>query len=157
MSTCLIRFDRDRPSWLRDAVILSRSSLCAATTELVPRNNHEPPTHLDFCLLRCCVAMTTSSRSSMCNCDQESMSLEPSSLAILHWESVNKDFVSDLHDCSLASSSSSTRLEYLYVKRASRVTVFNAYFVRQIIIFTRLSLSRNHKSHKDLRRHDFAR
>jgi hypothetical protein len=37
---------------------------------------------------------------------------------------------SDLHDCSLTSSSSSPRLVYLFVGRAPRVIAFNANFVR---------------------------
>jgi hypothetical protein len=53
MNSCLIRFDRDIPSRLRDTVTLGLSSLkiCAAATELVTTNNHEPPTDLSFCLL----------------------------------------------------------------------------------------------------------
>jgi hypothetical protein len=54
--------------------------------------------------------------------------------------------VSDLCDCSLASSSSSSRLIYLFVGRASRVIAFNANSVGHNIIFTLSSLSRNHKS-----------
>jgi hypothetical protein len=50
------------------------------------------PTHLDFHCFCCCAAEATSSRSSMCICDQESRSLESSSSAILHRERVNKVF-----------------------------------------------------------------
>jgi hypothetical protein len=53
MNLCLIRFDRDIPSRLRDTVTLGMSSLkiCVAATELVTTNSHEPPTDLGFCLL----------------------------------------------------------------------------------------------------------
>jgi hypothetical protein len=55
-------------------------------------NNHEPPMHLVFCLLRCYAAKATSFRSSMCICDRERRSSEPSSSVILHRESANKVF-----------------------------------------------------------------
>jgi hypothetical protein len=55
-------------------------------------NNHEPPTHLGFHLLRCCAAKATSSHSSLCICDRESMSLESSVSMILHQERANKVF-----------------------------------------------------------------
>jgi hypothetical protein len=54
--------------------------------------NHEPPTHLVFCLLHCYAAKATSSCSSKCIYDQESSSSEPSSSVILHQERVNKVF-----------------------------------------------------------------
>jgi hypothetical protein len=94
MSPCLIRFDRDKPSWLRDVVNLGGSplSICASTMELVTMNNHEPPMHLGLCLLRCCATKATASRSSICICDRESRSLEPSSSMILHRERMNKVF-----------------------------------------------------------------
>jgi hypothetical protein len=60
--------------------------------ELATTNDHEPPTHLGFCLLCCCATKTTSSRSSTCICDRESRSLEPSSSTILHRERANKVF-----------------------------------------------------------------
>jgi hypothetical protein len=53
---------------------------------------------------------------------------------------------SDLHDCSLASSSSSPRLVYLFVCLARRIVAFNANFVRPITVFIRSLSSRNHKS-----------
>jgi hypothetical protein len=52
---------------------------------------------------------------------------------------------SNFHDCSLASSSSSPRLIYLFVGLVQRVTAFNVNFVRPIVVFIRLSWSRNHK------------
>jgi hypothetical protein len=58
----------------------------------VTTNNHEPPTHLVFRLLRCDAATATSSCSSTCICDWESRSPEPSSLAILCRERANKFF-----------------------------------------------------------------
>jgi hypothetical protein len=61
-----------------------------ATTEIATMNNHEPPMHIDFCLLRCYADKATSSRSSTCICDRESKSLKPSSSAILHRERANK-------------------------------------------------------------------
>jgi hypothetical protein len=93
-SLYLIYFDRDRPSWLRVTVTLGRSFLkiCAATTELAPMNNNEPPTHLGFHLLRCYATKATLSHSSMCNCDRESSSPEPLSSVILHRERTNKVF-----------------------------------------------------------------
>jgi hypothetical protein len=42
---------------------------------------------------------------------------------------------SDLHDCSLASLSSSSRLVYLFVGRALSVIAFNTNSVRPIVIF----------------------
>jgi hypothetical protein len=42
---------------------------------------------------------------------------------------------SDLHDCSLASSSSSTRLIYLFVGLTRRVVAFDANFIRPIAVF----------------------
>jgi hypothetical protein len=53
---------------------------------------------------------------------------------------------SDIRDCSLASSSSSPRLVYLFVGLAQRVVAFNVNFVRPIIVFIRSSSSRNRKS-----------
>jgi hypothetical protein len=53
---------------------------------------------------------------------------------------------SNLHDCSLASSSSSPRLVYLFIGLTQRVVAFNVNFIRPIIVFIRSSLSRNHKS-----------
>jgi hypothetical protein len=138
--------------------------------ELVTINNHEPPTHLVFHLLRCSTTKATSSRSSMCIHNQESRSSESSFSAILHRERVNKFLENDLCDCSLASSSSSSRLTYLFVGRAPRVITFNANSVRPIVISIRSSSSRtashvrfllsNHISHIeyfDLSRHNFAR
>jgi hypothetical protein len=55
-------------------------------------------------------------------------------VAILHRERANKVFGSDLHDCSLASSSSLSRLVYLFARRVSRVVGFNANSVRPICI-----------------------
>jgi hypothetical protein len=60
--------------------------------KLATTNNHEPPTHLGFRLLRYCAAKATSSRSSMCIFDRENRSLELSFLAILHRERMNKVF-----------------------------------------------------------------
>jgi hypothetical protein len=54
---------------------------------------------------------------------------------------------SDLHDCSLVSSSSPPRLIYLFVDLARRVVAFNANFVGPIAVFIQLSSSRNRKSH----------
>jgi hypothetical protein len=54
---------------------------------------------------------------------------------------------SDLHDCSLVSSSSSSQLIYLFVGLTRRVVAFNANFVRPIAVFIRSSSSRNRKSH----------
>jgi hypothetical protein len=53
---------------------------------------------------------------------------------------------SDLRDCSLASSSSSPRLIYLFVGLARRVIAFNANFIRPIAVFIQSSSSRNRKS-----------
>jgi hypothetical protein len=53
---------------------------------------------------------------------------------------------SDLRDCSLASSSSSPRLVYLFVGLAWRVIAFNANFIRPITVFIQSSSSRNRKS-----------
>jgi hypothetical protein len=51
-----------------------------------------------------------------------------------------------LRDCPLTSSSSSSpRPVYLFISHASRVVVFNANFVRPIVVFIRSS-SRNRKS-----------
>jgi hypothetical protein len=53
---------------------------------------------------------------------------------------------SDLRDCSLASSSSSLWLVYLFVDLTRRVVAFNANFVRPITIFIQSSSLRNRKS-----------
>jgi hypothetical protein len=53
---------------------------------------------------------------------------------------------SDLCDCLLASSSSSSRLIYLFIGRVPRVVAFNANFVRPIVVFIRSSSSKNRKS-----------
>jgi hypothetical protein len=53
---------------------------------------------------------------------------------------------SDLHDCSLASSNSSSQLIYLFVSRVPRVVTFDVNFVRLIAVFIRSSLSKNRKS-----------
>jgi hypothetical protein len=97
-------------------------------------NNHEPPTHLGFRLLHYCTAKATSSCSLTCIHDLESGSPEPSSSAILQRERANKFLGSDLYDCSLASSSSSSQLIYPFVRCMSRVVAFNANSVRPIII-----------------------
>jgi hypothetical protein len=60
--------------------------------EVVTQNNHESLTHLGLRLIRCCTVKTSLSHSSMCICDRESSSPEPSSSAILHRERVNKVF-----------------------------------------------------------------
>jgi hypothetical protein len=80
-SPCLIRFNRDKTSWLRDAVILGGSFLKirAVTMKLVTTNNHESPMQSGFRLLRWCAAKTTSTHSSTCIYDWESRSSEPSS------------------------------------------------------------------------------
>jgi hypothetical protein len=41
---------------------------------------------------------------------------------------------SDLHDCSLASSSSSSRLVSLFVGRVLRVATFNVNFIMSIVV-----------------------
>jgi hypothetical protein len=77
-----------------------------ATTEQVTMNNHKPPTHLDFCLLRCCAAKVTSSHSLTCICDRERRSPKLLSSAILHWEMMNKIFWETIFAtaCSLLQS-----------------------------------------------------
>jgi hypothetical protein len=55
-------------------------------------NNHENTNTSRFRRFCCCTAEATLSRSSMCICDLESRSPEPSSSAILHRERVNKVF-----------------------------------------------------------------
>jgi hypothetical protein len=109
-------------------------------------NNHEPPTHLRFRLLRRCAVKTTSFRSSTCIHDRESRSPEPSSSVILHQERAIRFLRSDLRDCSLASSSSPSRPIYLFVGRAPWVVTFNTYSVRSIVVFIRSPSSRNLKS-----------
>jgi hypothetical protein len=66
--------------------------ICAAAMEQVTTNNHEPPTHLGFCLLHYCATKATSAHSPTCIYDRESRSLEPSSSAIQHQGRVNKVF-----------------------------------------------------------------
>jgi hypothetical protein len=53
---------------------------------------------------------------------------------ILHRERVDKVFGSNHRDCSLALSSSSPRLVYLFVGLTRRVIAFNVNFVRPIVI-----------------------
>jgi hypothetical protein len=53
---------------------------------------------------------------------------------------------SDLHDCSLTSSSSSPRLVYLFVGLARSVVAFNVNFVLPIAVFIQSSSLRNRKS-----------
>jgi hypothetical protein len=69
----------------------------------------------------------------MCIYDRESRSLKLSSSTIR--ERTNKIFESDLHDCSLASSSSVSWLIYLFVERAPRIIDFDANSVRPIVVF----------------------
>jgi hypothetical protein len=45
---------------------------------------------------------------------------------------------SNVRDCSLASSSSSSRLIYLFIGRALRVVAFNVNFVKLIVIVKEL-------------------
>jgi hypothetical protein len=71
----------------------------------------------------------------MCIYDRESRSLKLSSSTILNRERTNKIFESDLHDCSLASSSSVSWLIYLFVERAPRIIDFDANSVRPIVVF----------------------
>jgi hypothetical protein len=71
---------------------------------------------------------------STCIYDWESRSSEVSSSTILHRERVNKVLWSDLHDCSLTSSSFSSRLIYLFVGHMSRVTTFNVNSVKPIVV-----------------------
>jgi hypothetical protein len=88
-------FDRDRPSRLRDAVTLGRSSLYirAAATEIgidqQPRKHQHIYRFRRYC---CYAAEATSSHSSTYICDRESRSPKPSSSAILHRERPNKGF-----------------------------------------------------------------
>jgi hypothetical protein len=67
-NTCLL----ERPSQLRDTIILGGSSLKirVATSKLVTTNNHETPMHLGFHLLRCGATKATSFCSLMCICDR---------------------------------------------------------------------------------------
>jgi hypothetical protein len=110
-------------------------------------NNHEPPTHLALHLICCCCASkTSSSRSSTCIYDRENRSSKPSSSAILHPEMSNKILGSDIRNCSLASSSSSLQLVYVFGGRASSVIAFNVNSVRSITVFIQSSSSRNRKS-----------
>jgi hypothetical protein len=98
-------------------------------------NNHEPPTHLGFA---------------------SSAAAPPRLLHPVNWRAsairrvclrnhhpqqsyIGRGrmwfFGSDLHDYSLAPSSSSPRLVYLFVGSALRVTTFNANSIRPIVIF----------------------
>jgi hypothetical protein len=86
----------------------------SSKTRTTMKNTNASKFHRFYCY----TVEATSSRSSTCICDRESRSLKLSSSAILHWERANKVFGSDLHDCSLASSSSSPRLTYLFVGHA---------------------------------------
>jgi hypothetical protein len=105
-----------------------------AATEVVIREQPRVTKTSRFFLFHCYAAKATSSRSSTCICDWESRSLEPSSLVILYRERVNKIFGSDLRGYSLASSSSSPQLIYLFVRHAPRVVAFNVNSVRPIIV-----------------------
>jgi hypothetical protein len=116
---------------------------CHSSRNMKSHENTNASWFRRFC---CCVTTATSSRSLMCICDQESRSSEPSSAVILHREREQIRFLgSDLHDCSLTSSSSSPQLVYLFVGRASRVIAFNANSVRPSVICIQL-LSMNCKS-----------
>jgi hypothetical protein len=95
-SPCLIRFDRDRHSRLRDTVTLVRSSLyiCTVATEIVTKkmNSHKSTNTSRFHRFCCCAAEATSSHSSTCICNRESRSSEPSCSTILHRGRTNKVF-----------------------------------------------------------------
>jgi hypothetical protein len=114
--------------------------------KVVTMNNHEPPTHLGFA---------------------SSAAAPPRLLHPVHWRASAirrvclrnhhpqqsctgrgrmRFFESDLHDYSLAPSSYSPRLVYLFVGSTLGVTTFNANFIRPIVILIRSSLSRNRKS-----------
>jgi hypothetical protein len=82
--------------------------------------------HLVFCLLYCCAAKATSSRSSTWLCDRESRSIEPSSSVILHQGGQIRFLGSILCDCVIASTSSSSWLIYFFVGRTPTIVVYNA-------------------------------
>jgi hypothetical protein len=63
-------------------------------------------------------------------------SLEPSSSAIRRGRI--RFLGSDIHECSLASSSSSSRLVYLFVRCMMRVVVFNMNSIRPIVVIKEL-------------------
>jgi hypothetical protein len=112
------------------------------------QNNHEPPTYLGLCLIRCCAAKTSSSYSSTCISDRESKSPKPSPLVIVCTGRWRIRFLeSNLSDCSLVTSSYSPRLIYLFIGHVPRVIAFNTNFVRMIAVFIRSSSSRNRMSH----------
>jgi hypothetical protein len=111
-------------NWLRDDITLGGFPLLicmtAAQIKIHPMN---PQIHLGFRLLRCCTAKTSSSRSSMCIYDRESRSPEYRP----QWSYTERGWIrflrSVLHDCSIALSSLSSYLIYLFIGRAPIVVV----------------------------------
>jgi hypothetical protein len=132
-SPCLIRFDRDRSSQLWDAVIICGFSLYirASATKIVTHEQpQKTPTHLDFTTSAAAPPRllhpihqraSAIGRAGLWNHRPQRSCTGRGRIRFLG---------SDLHDCSLASSSSSPRLVYLFVGHAPRVIAFNANFVR---------------------------
>jgi hypothetical protein len=142
-------FDRDRASRLRDAVTLGRSSLYirAAATEIATKSiAKKTPTHLGF------AASAAASPRLFYPVRWRASTIRRAGLQNRRpqWSYTGRGRIrflgSDLHDCSLTSSSSSPRLVYLFVGLARRVIAFNVNFIRPIAVFIQLSSSRNHKS-----------
>jgi hypothetical protein len=148
-SPCLVRFDRDRSSRLREAVTLGRYSLYirVATTKIVTKPAAtKTPTHLGFTLsavapprLLHLVHRHASAigRAGLRNRRPQRSCTGRGRISFLG---------SDLRDCSLVSSSSPPRLVYLFVGLTRKVIAFNVNFVRPIVVFIQLSSSRNCKS-----------
>jgi hypothetical protein len=148
-SLCLICFDRDRPSRLRDAVTLGRSSLyirVSAIKIITKPTTTKTPTYLGFAASATApprllhpVRRRASAigRAGLRTCRPQRSCTGRGQIRFLR---------SGLHDYSLASSNSPPRLVYLFVGLARRVVVFNTNFIRPIDVFIQLSSSRNCKS-----------
>jgi hypothetical protein len=118
-----------------------------AATQIITHPT-SPQTHLGFRGLRCWVTKTSSSQSSTCIYDRERRSLELLSLMILHWERVNKVLWSVLWDCSIASSTSSSWLVYIFIERALTIVVYNTSLLKLSGVFTiQLSSRKNEASY----------
>jgi hypothetical protein len=136
--------------------------------KLATMKKHEPPMHLGFWLLRCCVTKSTSPRLSVCTCNWESRSPEPLCSTILNRERANKVLgkkslllLNPLHQVLYHSSSTSSSIASgvsSHLPWTSSACARSSWICccRVSHIRTQLSNYVLHIKHIDLYRHDLA-
>jgi hypothetical protein len=117
-----------------------------AAPELATQSTNSQ-THLGFCLLCCCVAKATSSRSSACTFDRKSGSPELSSSSILHRERVTMVFGKRHTQLPDRFFMFVITIVYLFVRYMPTVVVYNTPSPRLSGIFLLQPSSRKRKHH----------